>query len=142
LNSITGPEQTLRGGVAILDPVLKPPGFKFLIQGAGKGSGGPFVFGKYVRGDRFIELHYRHSLGLVTYNIGSDSLDHETYMRFLGVFGKNSYPDFPETPLDSFRSLAKDLERYCGDFLRGDGRQFREFAAMFRESPNAFSGLP
>jgi hypothetical protein len=142
LNSIPRPEETLRAGAAILDPVLKPSGFNFVLQWAGKGSGGQFAFGKYVRGDRFIELHYRHSLGLVTYHLGPDSLDHETYMRSLGIVGQNAYPDFPETPLDSFRSLAKDLERYCGDFLSGDGRQFREFAAMLRENPKRFSELP
>lgn len=142
MNSITKAEETLRAGVAILDTVLTPSAFHFVLQGAGKGSGGHFAFGKYVRDDRSLELHYRFSLGLVSYYLGSDSLDHETYMRFLGVFGENSYPDFPETPLDSFRSLAKDLERYCVDFLSGDGRQFRKFAAMFRQGPKRFSRLP
>jgi hypothetical protein len=108
----------------------------------GKGRGGNFSFGRYVRQDRFLELHYRYTLGLVTYHIGNDSLDHETYMRFLGVYGNNSYPDFPQNPIDSFHNLAKDLERHCIDFLRGDGGQFRKFAAEWKSDPKNLRDCP
>lgn len=136
------PEATLKAGIEALDPVLNPHGFKFGFEGTGKGSGGWFAFGKYVRGDRSLELHFRYSLGLVTYHIGEYSLDHESYMRSLGVYGKNSYPDFPTDPLESFRSLAQDLLRYCSDFLAGDGVQFRRHAAELKSKPKMFSSLP
>jgi hypothetical protein len=136
------PETTLKAGIEILDPVLNPHGFRFVYEGSGKGSGGRFAFGKYVRGDRSIELHFRLSLGLVTYHVGESSLDHESYMRSLGAFGKNSYPDFPTDPVESFRSLAQDLLHYCSDFLTGDGAQFRRYAAEIKSKPKMFSGLP
>jgi hypothetical protein len=136
------PETILKVGIEVLDPVLKPHGFKFVFEKAAQGSGGRFAFGKYVRGDRSLELHFRYSLGLVTYHIGESRLDHESYMRSLGVYGKNSYPDFPTDPLESFQSLAQDLARYCADFLTGDGAEFHQHAAKLRNEPKIFSGLP
>jgi hypothetical protein len=136
------PEAALRAGVEVLDPVLSPHGFKFVFEKTGTASGGQFAFGKYVRGDRSLELHFRYSLGLVTYHIGESQLDHGSYMRSLGVYGKNSYPDFPTDPLESFQSLAQDLVRYCSDFLTGDGVEFHQHAAELRNEPKIFSGLP
>jgi hypothetical protein len=136
------PEDTMKAGIGVLDPVLQPLGFKFVFEKTGAGSGGRFAFGKYVHGDRNLELHFRHSLGLVTYHIGESSLDHESYMRSLGVYGKNLYPDFPTDPVESFRSLAQDLLRYCADFLTGDGTQFRRYAAELNDKSKMFSGLP
>jgi hypothetical protein len=78
----------------------------------------------------------------VTYHVGESSLDHESYMRLLAVDGKNLYPDFPTDPLESFRSLAHDLLRYCSDFLTGDGSQFHRHAAERKRKSNMFSGLP
>jgi len=76
---------------------LKPYGFQFVFEKTGSSSGGRFAFGRYVRGDRSLELHFRFTLGLVTYQIGDASLDHESYMRALGVYGQNAYPDFLTT---------------------------------------------
>src|SRR5215470_18759503 len=123
------PKSQLVAGCEFLDPILVPRGFTFKIERAGLGSGGAFASGSYSRADRRLELHFRYSLGLVTYHIGDASLDHESYMRFLGVRDKCSYPDFPKSPLDSFRSLAIDLERFCFDFLVGDGQEFRRMSA-------------
>ena len=136
------PEATLRAGIEMLDPVLNPHGFKFVFEQAGKGSGGQFAFGKYVRGDRILELHFRYRLGLVTYHIGESSLDHESYMRSLGVYGKNSYPDFPTDPLRIRPVLAQDLVRTSQNFLIGDGAQFHQHAAQLKNKPKVFSGLP
>lgn len=119
-----------------------PFGFQFVLETSGKGSGGEFASGSYRRDDRRLELHFRYSLGLVTYHIGDDSLGHEEYMRFLGVFRNNRYPDFPKDPLDSFENLASDLKSYCSDFLSGAGDQFGQFTAELRRNPNKFVGVP
>jgi hypothetical protein len=142
LRSIFGkpsePEKTLRNGCRVLDPVLRPHGFRLKAGTHGVGSGGTFASCKYVRGDRFLELHYRYSLGLVSYHVGEASLDHEMLMRMLGVRNKCLFPDFPTEPLDSFRSLARDLELYCSDFLSRSGIEFLE---QYRKSKNEKRGL-
>jgi hypothetical protein len=128
-------------GVGVLAPVLQPHGFVFEIEAHGKSSSGWFAMGAFVKGIRRLELHFRHSLGLVTYRIENDLLDHETYMRLLGVYGKNQYPDFPVDPLDSFHHLAADIQEYCEDFTSGDAQQFHVLAADFRRSPSMFKGI-
>ena len=135
------PEAALKAGIQALDPVLKRHGFQFRFEKSGLGSGGSFAWGRYLRNDRSLELHFRFTLGLVTYHIGDASLDHEAYMRALGVYGLNAYPDFPNNPLESFDSLGRDLTRYCSDFLSGDGLQFRRFAADERTQHRTSSGL-
>src|SRR6266566_1803823 len=94
----------LNAGPKFLDSILGRCGFRFMSATSGVGSGGRFASGKYVREDRSLELHFRHSLGLVTYHIEDVSIDHETYMRMLGVRDLCRYPDFPKNPLDSFRA--------------------------------------
>ena len=142
MNLPCSPEKVLLASSKILDSVLTPCGFDFVLQNEGQGSGGRFASGRYVNRERFLELHFRQSLGLVAYHIGNETLDHETYMKFLGVYGSNAYPDFRQDPLDSFLSLAGDLERYCDDFLRGDGVRFRQFATELKRDPGRFTGLP
>jgi hypothetical protein len=127
--------------VAILDPVLNPHGFKFDPGPKGKGSGGVFASGRYVRGDRSLDLHVRQSLGLVTYHIGDGMLDHETYMRFLGSYGRNRYPGFTGTISQVFERLAEDLRDFCADFLMGSGEQFTRFAHELERDPTKFKGL-
>jgi len=122
--------------------VLGAKGFAFVLDKLAKGSGGWFASGSFTRGERRLELHFRGSLGLVTYHIKNVSLGHEDYMRLLGVYGQNLYPDFPREPLDSFRSLASDLESFCGDFVSGNGEQFLALARQFAVAPNAFKGIP
>jgi hypothetical protein len=136
------PKDCLLKGVRILDPVLTPLGFEFHLESAGKGSGGYFASATYRKDDRTLELHFRESLGLVTYHIGSAALDHETYMRLLGVYGENQYPDFPSDPLESFKHLAADLQSYCSDFLSGDGEEFVRLAAEFEKNAAMFKGVP
>ena len=117
-------------GVRLTDPVLTPHGFRFELRGAGRSSGGSFAWGEYVRGDRRLELHFRRSLGLVTYHVGDMTVGHESYMRALDVgVRENRYPGFSEDPLDGFRHLADDLDRFCADFLSGDASVLREAAA-------------
>jgi hypothetical protein len=86
------PEDILKEGIKILDPFMNTNGFVFTFIKHGNSSGGNYAFGKYNREDRTIELHYRYSLGLVSYSIGSKHLSHDNYIKLLGVYGKNHYP--------------------------------------------------
>jgi len=109
----------------MLDPTLCRYGFEFQWGGSGVSSGGPFAYGAYVLGGRKLELHYRHSLGLVTYHFDGLSLGHDSYMRaVLGPNGGNHYPGFTEEPLAPFEGLKFDLEHYATAFLLGDKEEF------------------
>jgi len=119
----------LLAGVTLIDPVMVPHGFRFEVRQSGKGSGGPFAWGEYVRGDRRLELHFRWSLGMVTYHLADLSAEHEEYMSALGVeVGHTQYPGFADDPLDGFRHLVEDLNRFGDDFLSGDGHVLRAAA--------------
>jgi hypothetical protein len=121
------PIDILREGRDILDPVLYQHGFSFSGDFSGAGSGGPYAGGVYSNGDRKLEIHYRYSLGLVTYHFGETSLDHDSYMRaLLGKAGGNRYPGFSDDPMAGFRDLAYDLRNFAGAFLSGE---FKEFAS-------------
>ena len=124
-NEVVSVHDKFRAGRKILDPVLQRHGFTFVEGDSGESNGGAFMSGYCVHGDRRLELHFRHSLGLVTYHIESWSVEHEAYMRaLLGRGGETDYSGFSEDPLDSFRGLRSDLERYCSDFLAGSGEEF------------------
>lgn len=141
------PDEWLEAGRRILDPVLEPHGFRFRASESGSGSGGDFSTGAYVRGrfdpfaSRRLEVHFRYTLGRVTYSLGRSQLDHETYMKQLGVHTEAAYPGFSEDPIDGFRHLAHDLSHYCQDFLRGPGREFQRLAREMRVSPDKFKGF-
>jgi hypothetical protein len=126
-------EETLADGVQLLTPLMEAHGFTFTPLASGPSSGGWSASGEFRRDDRAglrrLELHYRHSLGLVTYHLGQGSLSHADYMRALKA--NNQYPGFSTDPLDGFRHLLHDLERYANDFLNGSGD---EFARCIRES--------
>ncbi len=134
------PKFILDQGKEIVARILQPHGFSYRDLGQGCGSGGRFAAGVFEAGDRSLELHFRHSLGLVTYRLGALSLDHVTYMRYLGVYGQNRYPGFSSDPLHAFHSLAYDLDHFCGDFLK-DASQFRAFAVDYSENPDRFKGF-
>jgi hypothetical protein len=140
--SSDSPKNQLLAGVKILDSILTPHGFCFQLQSHEKGSGGWFASGSYLKDSRRLELHFRHSLGQVTYHIGEDSLDHETYMRLLGIKGRSQYPDFPGMPLQSFEHLAADIQNYCSDFVCGDGSEFHSLVTRYKLNPSMFRGIP
>jgi hypothetical protein len=128
------PEARLRAGVLAIAEVLAPQGFAFRFCESGPSSGGPFASGEFVRGDRRLEFHVRHGLGLVRFHVGSHSASHEYYMKELGVLSQCKYPGFPNDPLDPFVRLAHDLG-FAGEFVSGDARLLltaseREGAAM------------
>src|SRR5437867_4871943 len=88
--------ELLEAGREILDPVLAPHGFHWVLERSGEGSGGRFVSGAYVRGNRRLELHSRFSLGLVSYSLGDRCVGHTDYRRVALAPGERSlYPGFP-----------------------------------------------
>src|SRR3954468_6571128 len=102
----------------------------------GEGSGGPFVRGGFERGERRLELSLRHSLGGVVYHLGEAEMTHEQYMRrLLGTRQGNLYPGFSSHPLDGFRHLRHDLDRFAWDFVQGAGDEFRRLAEQADEPP-------
>jgi hypothetical protein len=117
-------KERLLKGAEVIGKVLVPAGFTFKFRGDGIGSGGHFASGEFVRGDRRLEFHFRYTLGMVTYHVGTAELSHEDYLRCLGVHEKRHYPDFPKHPLDSFIELSKDLAEFCSDFVTGDASKF------------------
>ncbi len=134
------PQSTLIAGAEILGRVLRLHGFIFKLEANGTGSGGEFSSGAFYRDNCHLELHFRYSLGLVCYHIDQCSLEHETYMRLLGV-GKNQYPGFTADALQSFHHLADDIEKYCDSFTASDGREFRELALSFQQNPMMSKGI-
>jgi hypothetical protein len=123
-----------REGCKILLHVLQPCGFSFVEGSSGSSSGGHFASGNFVKNDRALELHFRSSLGLVTYHIGTLSIRHDTYMRLmLGPHGDNKYPGFSADPLHAFRALASDLQRFCSDFLNGSGDRFAAYVEAAKQ---------
>ncbi len=128
------PTETLRAGREALDPVMKEYGFVFEEGASGSSCAGPFASGVYINGDRRLEIHYRWSLGLVTYHFGKTSIDHDSYMRVqLGPEGGNKYPGFSEDPLSAFRDLAYDLRNFATAFLTGDFKEFSRCAIAAEE---------
>ena len=112
-------------GCTILDGILSMHGFERGGLTSGMGSGGCFATTDYTNGSRKLELHYRYSLGLVTYHFDSLSLGHEAYMyAVLGPAGGNKYPGFWDDPLEAFRGLAHDIEKFAVAFLAGDKVEF------------------
>ncbi|MES2430662.1 MAG: hypothetical protein V4556_06960 [Bacteroidota bacterium] len=128
------PEQQLLDGVKILSAYLEPFGFKFQLKGTGKGSGGHFAYGQFINSgglfskSKNIELHFRGSLGLVTYNVGNLTLSHEDYINLLGKQGQNKYPNFPDAPQDSFTCLLWDFKNLLNDFLENNATLFKQKA--------------
>jgi hypothetical protein len=136
--SHVNPSEALREGATILNEVLVPLGFHFVFGGDGKGSGGPYAWGNFVRGDRRLEIYFRFSLGLVRYHIGAVNASHDSYMTQLGVRGKCKYPGYSDDFKDAFRDLAHDLA-FAEDFLGGEGTALNRAAATEREARNKIS---
>jgi hypothetical protein len=128
------PREFIENGRVILDSVLLPHGFAFKEIESGKSSGGEYASGRYEKADRNLEIHFRHTLGLVTYHIGALAISHEAYMRsLLGTKAGNKYPGFSNDPLEAFSNLAFDLNSFCLDFLMGSGKEFARCVAIAQE---------
>ncbi len=118
-------------GMQFVEAILRSKGFRFHFRAEGKGAGGQFAWGEFVRKDRRLELHYRWNLGLVRYHAGDQSVSHESYMRELGVSDQCEYPGFSGVPEDAFRGLAHDLT-LADDFVIGSAVILRQAAAKER----------
>ncbi len=137
------PSHILEAGAEILKPTLGPYGFAFqMMRIAAQSSGGPFADGRFVSGTKQLELHFRWSLGGVTYIAGGHSLSHENYMRSLKVHRQAEYPGYSKEPLAAFEHLASDIKRFCQDFLQGDGQEIVRYANELAVDPKKFKGLP
>ncbi len=112
---------TLNWGAQIVGAVIRRHGFVWVPGKTVIGGPGDSASGAFIRGDRRLEMHFRGSLGLVTYQVGSAVVCHEELMRHLGHRADAEYPGFSSEPLDGFRHLAHDLESYGGDFIFGSG---------------------
>jgi len=112
----------LQAGAGILTPVLAPAGFTFHLTSHGHSSGGGFATGRYTKGTQYLELHFRHSLGMVTYGWDDTAISHADCLRGLEVTG--SYPGYSDDPLGGFRHLALDLAGPLSGFRDGDRRGY------------------
>ena len=119
------PTEIMKSGAAILSPLLTSYGLHFRIGPEGRGSGGLSCEAEFSDGVRVLELHFRYSLGLVTYHRAGQKVSHRAYMKALGIADACAYPGFSDDPLDGFRHLRSDLERFGDDFLAGDGLVLR-----------------
>jgi hypothetical protein len=125
------PRDILMCGKAILDTVLVPAGFHFEFREEDKGSGGAFAWGEFVGNGRRLELHFRHSLGLVAYHAAGERVAHEHLMAaVVGRLHATAYPGFSEEPLSGFENLRADLIAHGRVFLAGTDEEFRNAARV------------
>jgi hypothetical protein len=146
-DTVSRPKEALLEGVKILERVLLPRGFEFQFGQEGRGSGGEFARGEFVRNDRRLELHFRWTLGHVYYHAGNCGVAHGYYMKELGVLEQCKYPGFSEDWRDGFLDLAHDLS-FAEDFLDGPAtvlcqaawKQFADNTKRSAEMEAAWSG--
>ena len=137
------PLETLKAGVAILNDLMSQHQFSASTNVTGQGSGGTFASNEFIRGNRRLEIHFRYSVGLITYHVGSVSLSHEDYMwSVIGKRWASHYPGFSKDPLDGFRDLRQDLDEYGAAFLSGTDAEFLKCAGDAASLKNAESRLP
>jgi hypothetical protein len=116
------PDKFLEQGARVLAEKLEPLGYEFAIgQPSLNGSGGPFAWAAFKRGDREIRLWVRYDrLGSVLYRLGEDEFTHHDHMRALGLQKAAHWPGFDDgDPLGGFNRLLSDLS-HCDEFLTGD----------------------
>lgn len=124
------PSDAIMAGREILEPLLAPAGFRFELLLAGDSSNGPYAEAAYVRDDRRLAFSYRLALGDVEYRVGDATLDHNAYMRLLGVYPRSVFASFSrEEPLAGFEALRTDLAAFGEDFLVGPGTEFVRLAS-------------
>lgn len=122
---------------------MRSHGFAYTPTAAGAGSGGAFASGEFRQGNRSLELHYRYSLGLVTFRVGNLTLSREDYMwSVLDGRWRSEYPGFSQDPLDGFRRLRTDLENHCLDFLAGSDAAFESHARRAEGFKKTAARLP
>jgi hypothetical protein len=83
-----------------------------------------------------MDLHFRWTLGLVSYAWDSVVVSHADYLRGLDATG--AYPGFSEDPLDGFRHLAQDLAGPLAGFVAGDRAEFDRAVAAVKSMPTTW----
>ena len=135
------PNNVLDQGARELTHVLGPAGFEFVQTGSGSSTGGLFASGEFRKGGRRLELHFRHSLGLVRYHVEGQSLAHEELVRAVralrAIQDEGAYPGFSDEPSDAFRQLRADLERFGSVFMSGTSEEFWALVRWVEEHPKA-----
>ncbi len=121
-------------GATHLASVLDPLGFTFRVVRTGPSSGGPFCEAEFAGVNRRVELHFRHSVGMVRWHIGDISASHGAYMEALGRSA--SYPRSQDDEMEAFGCLARDFSLIRTDFIEGDGGVLAK-AAVAEEAHNA-----
>lgn len=111
----------LDAGAKIVGVVIEPHGFVWARGKTHAGHPGNAARGVFVKGDRQLELGFRWSLGPVMYRVGTASVSHEALMKYSGHHAEAEYPGYSTDPLDAFRHLASDLQRFGDDFVFGGG---------------------
>jgi hypothetical protein len=133
------PSEILRSGSDLLESILVPEGFSFVATGGGSSSGGEFASGEFRTGNRRLELHFRFSLGLVTYHVGAVALSHDEYVRAVRALDQvatsSSFPGFSDDWAPQFQALADDLRCFGERFLRGSADGFAELQAWLVKNP-------
>ncbi len=127
------PEDELKKGISILDQIMIPHGFKFVLGSTGKSSSGPFASGYYIKENRRLNLSVRFSLGCVTCQVDGKELDHSEYMQAVGI--KGEYPSFSEKVNDAFKHLATDIQNHGLIFLNGSVVEFNKLFKFKKDNP-------
>ena len=130
----------LDAGAKIVGVVIEPFGFVWALGKTHAGHPGNAARGAFVKGDRQLELGFRWSLGPVTYRVGAAAVNHEALMKYAGHYAEAEYPGYSTDPLDAFRHLASDLQKFGGDFMFGDGASI--IAASRVSYVGGFGALP
>jgi hypothetical protein len=130
----------LDAGSKIVGAVIEPHGFVWALGKTHTEHPGNAARGAFVKGDRQLELGFRWSLGPVIYRIGTVSVHHEALMKHVGHHADAEYPGYSTDPLDAFRHLARDLQRFGGNFVSGDGATI--IAASRVSCVGGFGALP
>ena len=92
---------TWNSGLAMLTDLMASHRLELVQTGSGNSSGGRYASAEFRRGDRILEVHFRGTLGLVTYHLGTAYVSHVDFM--LSVFGRewaSNYPGFSNDPLN------------------------------------------
>lgn len=140
---MTNPQELLEEGRKLLAPILEPHGFVYKAGELGKGSGGHFAKGAFVRSDRKVEFWFRFSLS-AGYEFRGMSCAHEDLIwAITGEEGRNKYPGYGEDPLDGFRDLADDLKNFGEAFITGSDSELKELfvRTAMRPRPKGLKGI-
>ena len=136
-------EDMLQRGSALLEALLATHGFVFKALGAGHSSGGDFACGEFRKHDRWLDLHFRYTLGLVSYHLSNSEMSHENYMRSVsGRPHSGHYPGFSSDPLDGFRHSLLDLEEHGSEFLAGSDECLISRIEKANSLPTVRFGVP